>query len=136
MKALAPQTPGVAQRLSNALADIAGKAVTAPGAPAPAAPSYSSDVPIPRNLKWAKHPGDRDIILNWDDLGPDFHYNLYASYASDHPKFDRDGHLLRKAIIYWTPPVKGEQVFLFYVTAVDAQGRESAPSERVMADMR
>jgi hypothetical protein len=32
MKAVAPQTPGVAQRLSNALADIAGKAVTTSGA--------------------------------------------------------------------------------------------------------
>jgi hypothetical protein len=43
---------------------------------------------------------------------------------------------LRQPSGTWTPPAKGTQVYLICVTAVNAQGQESAPSERVLVDLR
>jgi len=117
--------------------DLVGQAGSS-GAPAPTAPAptSASSYPGPKNLQITRIPGKRDIQLTWQDMGPDFHYNVYASLANDPPAFDRDGYLLRQPNGVWTPPKKGPQVFLIYVTAVNPQGQESAPSERRMVDLR
>jgi hypothetical protein len=136
MKALAPQTPGVAQRLSNALADIAGKAVTAPGAPAPAAKKLA---PGPKNLRWSKDPAPghpNRIMVEWDSAGENTVYNFFDAPYSNPSAVDRDGYLLKKCRIHWTPDGDGEQVFLIHVTSVNSQGEESAPSQSVMVDLR
>jgi hypothetical protein len=130
MQSVVPQKQSVPTRFANAVAIIAGKAVTAPGAPAPAAKKLA---PGPKNLRWRPNPGTDSITIEWDPMGTDYHYRLYASPFKN-PSFDQDPNLFTSASLTWTPPPGVEKLYLFYVTAINSQGEESAPSQRLFVD--
>jgi len=124
-----PQNGGMVQRVGNALAVLAGKTITVGS---PAAKKLAAG---PQHLRWQPIAGSESITLAWDPM-PGYHYNLYASPYSDHPSFDKDGSLVRSSTVTWTPPPHSPKIYLFYVTAVNSQGEESAPSGRLMVDNR
>ncbi len=64
-------------------------------------------------------------------------YRVYASYFSDSPSFDQENKIpFKDNFITWTAPTGEKQVYLLYTTTVDAQGRESSPSNRIVVDLR
>jgi hypothetical protein len=129
-----PQNGGIATRLGTALAVIAGKTVTATGSSAARLPACGA-----RNIRWHKEPSPghpRSILVEWDDTNASDQVNLFAARFSQSQSFDRDGTLIRGHSVYWWPPDQGEQVFLLYLTTVNSQGDESAPSPRMLVDLR
>jgi hypothetical protein len=74
--------------------------------------------------------------IQWDYSGHDFGYVLYAAYDEKHPVFHRENeNLLRQNYIVWDAPRDQGKQFVFYVTAVDKEGRESKPSPSVRVDL-
>jgi hypothetical protein len=126
-----PQTGSLGSRLATAAAVLAGKTLM-PGAPHKTACAA-------RNIRFHKEPSPghpRSILLEWDDSNPRDQANLFAARFSQSQTFDRDVTLIKGHAVYWWPPDDGEQVFLLYLTTVDSHGEESAPSERLMVDLR
>jgi hypothetical protein len=129
-QAFVPQTGGLVQRVGNAVALLAGKAVTAGGSS-----GAKKLAPGPQHLRWHSIPGNDSIIVEWDPM-PGWHFNFHAAPWGPNPTFDVDGALLRSSSVTWTPPPHAPKIYLFYVTAVNSQGEESAPSERLLVDNR
>ena len=126
-----PRTAGLHRgRQCHGLA--CGKSLTSAGTPQK--PACAA-----RNIRWQKYPSPghpRSILVQWDDPSAGDQVNLYAARFSQAQSFDRDATLIRGHAVYWWPPDDGEQVFLLYLTTVDSHGEESAPSERLMVDLR
>jgi hypothetical protein len=129
-QAFVPQTGGFVQRVGNAVALLAGKAVTSGGSPA-----AKKLAPGPQHLRWHPIPGSDNIIVEWDPM-PGCLFNFHAAPWGPNPSFDVDGALMRNPAVIWTPPPHAPKINLFYVTAVNAQGEESAPSQRLLVDNR
>ena len=84
----------------------------------------------------AKILEDRRVSLRWNSVGPGYRYNIYSALANqpqgyevenDKPLSDSGG--------IWIPPANPGH-FLFVVTALDKEGRESARSRSVYVDLR
>jgi ParB family transcriptional regulator, chromosome partitioning protein len=103
----------------------------------PAEPKVeAANIPAPKNLRWSRS-GTQGVRLSWESPGPGYRYNVYAAYAGDKPTFDvGNDDPLKGPEITWTAPSEGTQVFEIYLKAVDPQGRESAPSNHIIADLR
>jgi hypothetical protein len=93
-------------------------------------------VPAPANLRGVRS-GSRGVRLTWVAAGPDYRYNVYAAYADNPNSWDiGNDQPLKGPEITWTAPAKGTQMFELYLKTVDAQGRESAPSNHIVVDLR
>jgi hypothetical protein len=58
--------------------------------------------------------------------------------ASPHPLLRRTANLWAQVCLWWVKsahPAKGTQFFLICVSAVNAQGQETAPSDRTLVDL-
>ncbi len=93
--------------------------------------------PAPKNLRWVR-TSTGGVRLLWDAPPPTgLRYNVYVSFAGDPSSWDvGNDPPLEGPEIVWTPPAQGVQVFEIYLKAVDSKGRESAPSNHIIADLR
>ena len=98
-------------------------------------PGEASAVPVPSGLTW--QPGnDQYVYLQWNSVGSGYRYNIYASLASPVHFTDTENDApVWDTRVTWTIPKGHGKRFMFVIKAVDAQGRESAPSERMELDL-
>jgi hypothetical protein len=102
---------------------------TAHGATDPKAP------PPPKGVRGVRQDAQAARV-QWEYAGGDLGYVLYAAYDEKHPTFHRENDdLLRQTYIVWDAPRDQGKQFVFYVTAVDKEGRESKPSPWVRVDL-
>src|SRR4051812_1878109 len=101
-------------------------ACLAPGAfgAEPAAPPRP---PAPTHVRGVRQDF-RAARITWNGVGKNLKYRLYASY--DHKPYDfhaeNDARPFSDTFAIWDSPREGPRKFVFYVTSVDACGRESA----------
>jgi hypothetical protein len=71
------------------------------------------------------------IHITWRAVGPGMRYNVYSSAARELTALRKENdHLLTYNGVTWTPET-GQERYWIVVTAVDAQGHESAYSEAI-----
>jgi hypothetical protein len=75
--------------------------------------------------------------ITWKKMGNDVRYVLYAAYDRKPLDFhkENDGNPMAENFAIWDAPRKGGRRFVFYVTAVDREGRESEPSKHARIDL-
>jgi hypothetical protein len=135
MQSVIPQTPGIVTRVGNALAAIAGKAVTS-GSPAVAGSPTAQGIPVVQNFQWERVVNGM-LRLRWSPVGDGFRYTVYGGYAGPHPAFDTCFQPPRSGTAAdWIPPKEGPKYYDLYVVAVDAKGHEGMPSQHLIIDLR
>jgi hypothetical protein len=77
------------------------------------------------------------VRITWDRMENSMKYLLYASYDRMPLDFhnENDAKAFSDNFVIWDAPRKGPRKFVFYITAVDSQGRESKPSKHVRVDL-
>jgi hypothetical protein len=90
----------------------------------------------PRNVK-AERQDFQAARITWDPMGNGVRYQLYASYDQEPLDFyqEHNGQPIAENFAIWDAPRKGKRQFVFYVTAVNKKGQESAPSKKVKVDL-
>ena len=74
--------------------------------------------------------------IQWDFDGNSRGYLLYAAVDAKHPVFHRENEApLRQTYVVWDAPRDKGTKFIFYVTALTADGHESDPSPQVAVDL-
>jgi len=96
-------------------------------------PAMLTTVPTPTGLK-AELMSGHAVQVTWNPVPGAVGYNAYVAYESLDFKIDNP-HLLKSNGALWTPDT-GRAVYRYCVTAVDAQGHESAYSDPLTLDMR
>jgi hypothetical protein len=88
-------------------------------------------------LELRGEPQDRQAIrLSWKRNGPNAGYRLYAAIHREPFDFHRETETpLTQEFVIWDAPRIAEKTFVFYVTSVAPDGRESRPSNQVVVSL-
>ena len=100
------------------------------------APAASSGPAAPKHVR-GQQQDIQAVRITWEETAGRVGYNLYASYDAHPPDFHKENEQpLKQNFVIWDAPREGSRKFLFYLTTVDDQGRESAPSRRVRVELK